>query len=70
MTKIRYVGPFPSVYFDSPKHGGFTVEKDAVVDVPDSELVASLLEQPSNWQPVDEKPKPTIAAAKAAEEPK
>lgn len=70
MTKIRYVGPFEAAYFDSPRHGGFTVERDSVVDVPDPELVASLLEQPSNWQLVDEKPKPTTAAAKAVEETK
>lgn len=71
MTKIRYVGPFvDGVYLESPKHGAYTVAKGDTVDIVDEDFARSLLEQPTNWQLADEKPKPTpTVAAKPAQEP-
>lgn len=82
MTKLRYVGPHPEVELSSTGDSSrmdYRVEQGEVIDIAEPALVASLLEQPSNWEL--EKPAPpappalvgppvTNAAAPAAEESK
>lgn len=50
--KIQYVGPFKKVDVSLANGAWLRLEKDEVVDVPNS-VASSLLEQVSNWRNAD-----------------
>lgn len=53
--KVKYVGPFDAAFVPTGPYEGVDVPRGSVHDFPDG-LALGLLEQPSNWQPVEDAP--------------